>query len=188
MNGVRRLWGGGRASPSTNSQPSSPPPEPPPLPSPATAATTTSPANQLRSPQLSPLGDEPAITTPGLVIRKGKTKQKTPATSPTGNQGLFPSFAISHKLGSDGTDSPIDPLLSDPSSLLASPARSALASKPGESTWPSELVSIQDGLLMSLLTSEAMVDSRACEILSAEEVAELKKVWYLPHRSELVLC
>ena len=29
---------------------------------------------------------------------------------------------------------------------------------------------------MSLLTSEAVVDSRECEILSAEEVEELKKV------------
>jgi len=29
---------------------------------------------------------------------------------------------------------------------------------------------------MSLLTSEAIVDSRECEILSAEEVEELKKV------------
>lgn len=37
-------------------------------------------------------------------------------------------------------------------------------------------VNIRDELLMSLLTSEAVVDSRECEILSAEEVEELKKV------------
>jgi hypothetical protein len=34
----------------------------------------------------------------------------------------------------------------------------------------------RDALLLSLLSSEAMVDSRAYEILSAEEVEELKKV------------
>jgi len=34
----------------------------------------------------------------------------------------------------------------------------------------------RDALLLSLLSSEAMVDSRGYEILSAEEVEELKKV------------
>lgn len=34
----------------------------------------------------------------------------------------------------------------------------------------------RDELLMSLLTSEAVVDSRSFEILSAEETEELKKV------------
>jgi Up-regulated During Septation len=36
--------------------------------------------------------------------------------------------------------------------------------------------STRDALLLSLLSSEAMVDSRGYEILSAEEVEELKKV------------
>lgn len=39
----------------------------------------------------------------------------------------------------------------------------------------SGLVNIRDDLLMSLLASEAVVDSRHCEILSAEEIEELKK-------------
>jgi len=34
----------------------------------------------------------------------------------------------------------------------------------------------RDALLLSLLSSEAMVESRGYEILSAEEVEELKKV------------
>lgn len=38
------------------------------------------------------------------------------------------------------------------------------------------MLDIRDDLLMSLLASEAIVDSRGCEILSAEEVEELKKV------------
>ena len=36
--------------------------------------------------------------------------------------------------------------------------------------------SVRDDLLMSLLASEAIVDSRGYEILSAEEVEEFKKV------------
>lgn len=35
----------------------------------------------------------------------------------------------------------------------------------------------RDELLMSLLTSEAVVDSRDFEILSAEDIEELKKVY-----------
>lgn len=38
------------------------------------------------------------------------------------------------------------------------------------------LVNTRDDLLMSLLASEAVVDSRGFEILSAEEVEELKRV------------
>lgn len=37
-------------------------------------------------------------------------------------------------------------------------------------------LNMRDELLMSLLTSEAVVDSRSFEILSAEETEELKKV------------
>ena len=39
-----------------------------------------------------------------------------------------------------------------------------------------DLKSSKDDLLLSLLASEAIVDSRGFEILSAEEVEELKKV------------
>lgn len=42
-------------------------------------------------------------------------------------------------------------------------------------------VHTKDELLMSLLASEAMVDSRSAEILSAEQVEELKKVRVLPN-------
>ena len=45
----------------------------------------------------------------------------------------------------------------------------------------SMLVNTRDDLLMSLLASEAVVDSRGFEVLSAEEVEELKRVcvWHL---------
>lgn len=38
------------------------------------------------------------------------------------------------------------------------------------------MLSSKDDLLMSLLASEAIVDSRGFEVLNAEEVEELKKV------------
>jgi hypothetical protein len=38
------------------------------------------------------------------------------------------------------------------------------------------MVDTRDELLMSLLASEAIVDSHECEILTSEEVEELKKV------------
>lgn len=38
------------------------------------------------------------------------------------------------------------------------------------------MLNIRDDLLMSLLASEAIVDSRGFEVLSSEEVEELKKV------------
>lgn len=46
----------------------------------------------------------------------------------------------------------------------------------GDGRRSSTLYSTKDDLLMSLLASEAIVDSRGCEVLSAEEVEELKKV------------
>jgi hypothetical protein len=45
-----------------------------------------------------------------------------------------------------------------------------------------QLVNTRDALLLSLMSSEAMVDSRGYEILSAEEVEELKKVRGSPFR------
>lgn len=49
------------------------------------------------------------------------------------------------------------------------------------------MLNVRDDLLMDLLASEAIVDSRGYQILSAEEVEELKKVRppvylvYIPH-------
>ena len=50
-----------------------------------------------------------------------------------------------------------------------------------ESEWkrPSTVVNTRDDLLMSLLASEAVVDSRSFDILSTEQVEELKRVCYL---------
>lgn len=39
----------------------------------------------------------------------------------------------------------------------------------------SQMLNVRDDLLLDLLASEAVVDSRGCQILSAEEVEELKK-------------
>ena len=40
----------------------------------------------------------------------------------------------------------------------------------------SQMSSVRDDLLMSLLASEAIVDSRGYDVLSSEEVEDLKKV------------
>lgn len=55
---------------------------------------------------------------------------------------------------------------------------SELARKPvdGDGRRSSTMLSSKDDLLMSLLASEAIVDSRGFEVLNAEEVEELKKV------------
>ena len=47
---------------------------------------------------------------------------------------------------------------------------------PQESQQVSAVINTRDELLISLLASEALVDSRAFQILTAEEVEELKKV------------
>jgi len=82
--------------------------------------------------------------------------------------------------------------VSDPSSTASSPTTSTSSPrrKPPPSEWdqtpsPShnhantndvQRANTRDALLLSLLSSEAMVDSRDYVILSAEEVEELKKV------------
>lgn len=45
----------------------------------------------------------------------------------------------------------------------------------------SQMLNVRDDLLLDLLASEAVVDSRGCQILSAEEVEELKKVRSIIH-------
>ena len=72
-----------------------------------------------------------------------------------------------------------------PSSPVAGPSsprmppllmRVAELSRGGSERRTSAVLSSKDDLLLSLLASEAIVDSRGFEILSAEEVEELKKV------------
>ena len=52
-------------------------------------------------------------------------------------------------------------------------SRKSVAYEPKRS---SQMLNVRDDLLMDLLSSEAIVDSRGYQVLSAEEVEELKKV------------
>ncbi|KIJ69803.1 hypothetical protein HYDPIDRAFT_104420 [Hydnomerulius pinastri MD-312] len=205
MNGVRRFLGGGATSPaSSQPQPPPPAPAPvtpPPVVPFVSAGKPSWPPQD--SPPASPLDGRASSGTPGLVIRKGKPKPLV--ASPTGEDTLgntsfqsapsasTPSSVRSPtaSLSSHHITSPTrKSVLNGGGSILGSP-NAGPSSPPSRipppslvrpqksvgSEWKrtSGLVNIRDELLMSLLTSEAVVDSRECEILSAEEVEELKK-------------
>ncbi|KAG2135707.1 Up-regulated during septation-domain-containing protein [Suillus bovinus] len=151
MNGVRKLWGGGSSSTTPSTLPSS--------------------------------EGSPLTTTPGLFIKKNKKQSSLASITDAGN-------------GNDvnGSDRSISPASSRVTSPLRKPVPTPTPTPvPGPSSprilpplqprtstasgWKrtSGLLNIRDDLLMSLLTSEAVVESRECEILSGEEVEELKK-------------
>ncbi|KAH0840238.1 Up-regulated during septation-domain-containing protein [Lanmaoa asiatica] len=186
MNGVRRfLIGGG-----SNAPPPPPPPQPPP-PAPSTPppAPFLLPSKSSRPPQdslpPSPTDGKPTGGTPGLVIRKERTKQSQ-MTSPTSQQTPGSPSVPSQKPASTARLVP-----NGAATILGSPTPSSSRVPPPSLAQPmmsessvgwkrtSELVNIRDELLMSLLTSEAVVDSRECEILSAEGVEELKKEYHV---------
>lgn len=105
-------------------------------------------------------------STPALVLRKQQKKPPddfhNPPSSPP-NQS-----SSSSPMRKSKNSSPVPG--------LASPWTPPNSSFPRSQTKGSELLNTRDELLMSLLTSEAVVDSRDFEILSAEEIEELKKV------------
>ncbi|KAI6034595.1 Up-regulated during septation-domain-containing protein [Pisolithus microcarpus] len=182
MNGVRRLWGGGRTSPATL-QPQFPATETPLPPTPPAAFAESSWSPQI-SRSASPVGlDELPLTTTGLTIRK--TKQAPISSIVEGSTSTSsPSSVHSHIRSTESRALSSPPRksfggsrLAGPSYPYATPPGSLLSSttnEPGRKR-TSEHVDIRDELLMSLLTSEAIVDSRDCEILGAEEVEELKE-------------
>ncbi|KAJ8487534.1 hypothetical protein ONZ51_g4097 [Trametes cubensis] len=186
MNGVRRFLGGGAGS--TTSTPSSqtaplPPSTPPP--------SSTNPLNVPPKPSWPPssppqngvaLEDSPKMTTAALFFRKDRQRPPPgPSTSTksdedTGNSS-FQSSRDSVESGRTSTQ-PSSPVAGPSSPRMPMPMRVAeLTRKPvdGDGRRSSTLLSTKDDLLLSLLASEAIVDSRGCEVLSAEEVEELKK-------------
>ncbi|KAH9833663.1 Up-regulated during septation-domain-containing protein [Rhodofomes roseus] len=204
MNGVRRfLAGGGTPTTPTAQQfpvsPSTPPPTSAfqsPTQSPAPLAVTPkpswppSPPSPLQSPTESsspnPL-DSPKTTTAALFFRKDR--QRPLPTASTTDEGV-PGNGSFHSPQSSRESNGVSPARSNgssgqlsspgagPSSPRPLPSRvSELARKPvNMELRPASVVyNARDDLLISLLASEAIVDSRGCEILSAEEVEELKK-------------
>ncbi|OCH95907.1 hypothetical protein OBBRIDRAFT_444192 [Obba rivulosa] len=205
MNGVRRFLGGGgtgsaSSTPTTQTQPlpsTSPPSASPPLPPiPPTAPLAISakpswPPSPIQSPSQSPVGS-PKTTTAALFFRKDRQRPPpshnssvSAGTSPedeTGNTSVS-SQPLSTPPRDSGVGSPRSQTFSSPVAGPSSPRVlvpqrvSELARKqPGsESRRASGIYNTKDDLLLGLLASEAVVDSRGCEILNSEEVEELKK-------------
>ncbi|KAG1830321.1 Up-regulated during septation-domain-containing protein [Suillus variegatus] len=168
MNGVRKLWGGGSSSTS------SPTPQ---TPVPATPVTPISPA-----PSTLPASEgSPLTTTPGLFIKKNKKQSSVASVTDVGNGNDANGSDRSASPASSRVTSPLrkpvptpTPVPGPSSPRILPPLQSRTSTASG---WKrtSGLLNIRDDLLMSLLTSEAIVESRECEILSGEEVEELKK-------------
>ncbi|EMD40410.1 hypothetical protein CERSUDRAFT_91132 [Gelatoporia subvermispora B] len=205
MNGVRRFLGGGgtgsaSSTPTTQSQPlppTSPPlsssPPLPPIPPTAPLAIGSKPSwppSPLQSPVQS-LPDSPKTTTAALFFRKDR-QRPPPSHNSSVSAGTSPEDDVGNTSMSSQSMSTAsrDSGMGSPRSLLSSPIAgpssprgplpqrvSELARKPiaSESRRASGIYNTKDDLLLGLLASEAVVDSRGCEILNAEEVEELKK-------------
>ncbi|KAG1735686.1 Up-regulated during septation-domain-containing protein [Suillus paluster] len=178
MNGVRKLWGGGSSS-------QTPPPPPPPPETPPPSVSSARPSRAASPSEGSPI----TTTTQGLLIRKNKKQSSVASVTDAGNGN---DVTGSERSASASSSSPIvsPTRITSPSrkpvpNSIPGPGPSSTSPRipplrPRTSTaseWKrtSGLLNIRDDLLMSLLTSEAVVDSRECEILSGEEVEELKK-------------
>ncbi|KAK0206871.1 Up-regulated during septation-domain-containing protein [Desarmillaria ectypa] len=179
MNGVRRFLGA--ATTTVQEPPASPPPidtnDLPPLKS----GTTWPPQSPTSTNGVtSPFGS-PKMTTAGLFLRKDKQKLPPPLV----NDGTAPKSSLrssnvstSSLIISNGqlSSSPVGP-----SPPRAPPSRIVTRKSVKPSSMDSEYkrsssrLNNRDELLLSLLASDAVVDSREFEILSFEEVDELKK-------------
>ncbi|KAI0775902.1 Up-regulated during septation-domain-containing protein [Trametes elegans] len=174
MNGVRRFLGGASSTPPSQTSPL--PPASPPL-------STSTPSKPSWPPSSPPqngiaLEESPKMTTAALFFRKDRQRPPTSTKSDedTGNSS-FQSSRDSVDSGRTSTQ-PSSPVAGPSSPRIPMPIRvSELTRKPvdGDPRRSSALLSMKDDLLISLLASEAIVDSRGCEVLSAEEVEELKK-------------
>ncbi|KAK7470289.1 hypothetical protein VKT23_001721 [Stygiomarasmius scandens] len=191
MNGVRRFLGAA-ASVTSSSPPDPPPPiqsEPasvPPLS--AKPGPTWPPQSPTQQQPPSPYGS-PKTTTAALFLRKDKQKppplpDDNPLRSSRSSQSAPGSPAQRKSQSSSVSSSPI--MRRQPLSPTAGPSSPQTPSKKPATRKPitqvdpefkrtSGLLNTRDELLLSLLASEAVVDSRDFEILSSEEVDELKK-------------
>lgn len=165
MNGVRRFLG---ASPAQQENPL-PPVPPPTVPKAGPSWPPASPSSL-------------STATSALFLRKDK--QKPPRSD--SNDGIGSSSTIHSVQSSLGN-------ASEASEAMSSPTRPGPNSSPGraiarksvtpDSRRSSSLLNTRDELLMSLLASEAVVDSREFDILSSEQVDDLKKVTLIIHRT-----
>ncbi|KIK94844.1 hypothetical protein PAXRUDRAFT_827582 [Paxillus rubicundulus Ve08.2h10] len=208
MNGVRKFLAGGGSSPAS-SQPQPTPPAPITPPPAASFVSTGNPSWPPQgSPSISPSSSDARSatrTSSGLVIRKntkppvasptnfedapGTTSFQSPSSastpasvrSPAGSLSSYHVASPSRKSMPNGRGSIFGSPKAGPSSPRVLPPSLVQPRSSDDSGWQrtSGLVNIRDELLTSLLTSEAVVDSRECKILSAEEVEELKKEYHI---------
>ncbi|KAF5333673.1 hypothetical protein D9611_002692 [Ephemerocybe angulata] len=197
MNGVRRLLGGASSSTSTLT-PSEPATSPPsstmPLFSKNSPAASSSSANTSWSPSMG--GTQPLMTSPKATAGLSFKKDKPRPTFSDDIEGLD-SWGSSNQAQQQSAFSPRsinrnDSLNSDTHSFGSSASSPRRVPVNGErklsrrstdlstdSAWivkrNSTLSTTRDELLMSLMASEAVVDSRGYDVLTAEEVEELKK-------------
>ncbi|KAF8437196.1 Up-regulated during septation-domain-containing protein [Boletus edulis BED1] len=201
MNGVRRFLGGG--GPSTHPPPP-PPPQSQPPPAPVTPPPPPPPASSKPSwlPQHLHGWQVRTGSTPGLVIRKERSKPsqvmsptnwggasvQSPRSVSTPASARSPTGSITSYSIASPSRRPVQDVAA---TILGSPTPSSTRVPPPSLSEPTQsessvgwkrtsgLINLRDELLVSLLTSEAVVESRECEILSAEEVEELKKEYHV---------
>ena len=112
-----------------------------------------------------------AATTPPLAFRKPKRSPDEPAGSPSGSAANSPSARTRTSLPQSPGAGPSSSSRSRVSQLSRKSTGAEWAAKRS-----SQMLNVRDDLLMSLLASEAIVDSRDYSILSSEQVEELKQV------------
>ena len=119
--------------------------------------------------------DQTVNTTAALFVRKNTNNSPSQTQTLDGN-----SYGSDSRVSNDSYSSSMrKSIISSMASGSAGPSspRAPIPTVKRESVQ----LNTRDELLMSLLTSEAVVDSRNFEILSAEETEELKKVQTLCH-------
>ncbi|KAK0230440.1 Up-regulated during septation-domain-containing protein [Armillaria fumosa] len=179
MNGVRRFLGA-----ATTTIQDTPPP-PPPIDTNGLPPLKSGPTWPPQSPTstngvASPFGS-PKMTTAGLFLRKDRQKPPPPTAdddTPLKSSLRSSNVSTSSLILSNGqlSNSPVGP-----SPPRAGPSRIVTrksvkpASMDSEYKRSSSRLNNRDELLLSLLASDAVVDSREFEILGFEEVDELKK-------------
>ncbi|KAI3610733.1 involucrin repeat protein [Moniliophthora roreri] len=202
MNGVRRFLAGVQQS-ST-----SPPPEPPPAAAPLNISKSSSnsspgpswpPQSPTLSPESSPISPKLSSSVPALSFTKNKKQPPLPPLDEppsSGHRSQSSKSSVSLSPISTKNDAlPPIPGPSSPPQLQRPPISRVQTRKPAPSPDPeingepsgaitngkrsSGPINMRDELLLSLLASEAVVDSREFTILSAEDVEELKKEHHL---------
>ncbi|TFY80514.1 hypothetical protein EWM64_g3500 [Hericium alpestre] len=167
--------------PNLSSSPSTSPPRDqfePPTPSPTTQGLKFRKDKQ-RSRPPSPEGANSRQTNGSGSVPPVPQNRSTPTHSPSASQssttGRYPASAVAARALSPSVAGPSSPRSALSNLTTRKSVMNGENGNGGEWKRGSGTLSTRDELLMSLLSSEAVVDSRGYDILSAEEVDDLKK-------------